>query len=72
MHEYIFTRTALNEAIPLCAVKPLNRTLFLHDLLLSHPVTKKIQGSKKRGTSPKLWKRAHKWLEPSEGLCLSG
>jgi hypothetical protein len=68
MHEYIFTRTTLNEAISLCAVKPLDRTLFLHDLLLSHPVTKKIQGSKNEGhcrtSNPKLVQQAN----PDSGI----
>ena len=31
MYEYIFTRAALNEAISLRSVKPLDRPLFLHD-----------------------------------------
>jgi hypothetical protein len=36
MYKNIFTRTALDEAIALCAVKPLDRSLFFHDVLLSH------------------------------------
>jgi hypothetical protein len=35
MYEHIFTRAALNEAISLCAIEPLDCALFLHDKLLS-------------------------------------
>jgi hypothetical protein len=35
VHKYIFTRAALNESVTFGTVKPLDRSLFFHDLLLS-------------------------------------
>jgi len=51
MYEYIFTRAALNEAVSLCAIKPLYRSFFFHDLLLSHLAKNLVKSPGTRNTA---------------------
>src|SRR6266536_1610108 len=42
MYEHIFTRAALDEAISLCAIEPLDCALFLHDRPLFSPAIETV------------------------------